>query len=144
MPRLLLLDEDRFLLRSLEKLLTAQGFLCLSASTVAEAQRHLNETAIDMIVLDVNLPGQEDFAFCRQIRKQQYHMPILFLTAREENSDKVGGLEAGGDDYMTKPFAPRELVARVRSHLRRSNEYSLVESTPNQITLGGLIIDSDS
>lgn len=143
MPRLLLVDDDRFLLRAVEKLLTAEGYFCLTAGTADEARRHLNGNPFDMIVLDINLPDQDGFTFCRQIRSR-HRMPILFLTAREESGDKVIGLEVGADDYLTKPFAPRELVARVRAHLRRASEYSVVEGKPNQIALGGLIIDSDS
>jgi len=143
MPRLLLVDDDRFLLRAVEKLLTAEGYFCLTAGTADEARRHLNGNPFDMIVLDVGLPDQDGFTFCRQIRAR-HRMPILFLTAREDGSDKVIGLEVGADDYLTKPFAPRELVARVRAHLRRAGEYSVAEGKPNQIVLGELIIDSDS
>jgi two-component system response regulator VicR len=143
MPRLLLVDDDRFLLRAIEKLLTTEGYFCLTAGTAEEARRHLNGNPFDMIVLDVNLPDQDGFTFCRQIRSR-HRMPILFLTAREEGGDKVIGLEVGADDYLTKPFAPRELVARVRAHLRRAGEYSMAEGKPNQIALGELIVDSDS
>lgn len=143
MPRLLLVDDDRFLLRAVEKLLTAEGYFCLTAGTADEARRHLNGNPFDMIVLDVNLPDQDGFTLCRQIRTH-HRMPILFLTAREDGSDKVIGLEVGADDYLTKPFAPRELVARVRAHLRRATEYSLPEGKPNRIVLGELVIDSDS
>jgi DNA-binding response OmpR family regulator len=143
MPRLLLVDDDRFLLRAVEKLLTTEGYFCLTAGTADEARRHLDGNPFDMIVLDVNLPDQDGFTFCRQIRSR-HRMPILFLTAREESGDKVIGLEVGADDYLTKPFAPRELVARVRAHLRRAGEYSLSEGKPNRIVLGDLIVDSDS
>ena len=142
MPRLLLVDDDRFLLRAVEKLLTTEGYFCLTAGTADEARRHLNGSPFDMIVLDVNLPDQDGFTFCRQIRSRHL-MPILFLTAREEGGDKVIGLEVGADDYLTKPFAPRELLARVRAHLRRAGEYSTAEGKPNQIALGALIVDSD-
>src|SRR6202034_3692829 len=76
----------------------------------------------DLIVLDVMLPGQDGFDLCRQIRQtgKIARTPVLFLTARSDEVDRVLGLEIGGDDYMTKPFSPRELVARVKAHLRRS------------------------
>jgi DNA-binding response OmpR family regulator len=143
MARLLIVEDNFLVLRAVEKLLTAEGHFCLTAGTAALARRHLNENPCDLVLLDVNLPDQDGFTFCRQIRSQ-YHMPILFLTAREEHGDKIIGLEVGADDYLTKPYEPRELVARVRAQLRRYKEYSLVANTSNQITLGELIIDSDN
>src|SRR5947207_9907423 len=78
----------------------------------------------DLVVLDVMLPGQDGFELCRQIRqtKTLARIPVLFLTARSEEVDRVLGLEIGGDDYITKPFSPRELVARIKAHLRRSRD----------------------
>ncbi len=143
MPRLLLVDDDRFLLRAVEKLLIQEGYFCQTAGTAEEARRHLTGSPFDMLILDVNLPDQDGFTLCRQIRSRHY-MPILILTAREESADKVIGLEVGGDDYLTKPFAPRELVARVRAHLRRATEYSLTGGKPDRIAVGGLVVDSDS
>lgn len=142
MPRLLLVDDDRFILRAVEKLLSAEGYYCQTAVTAEEAKRALEGDPFDMMVLDVGLPDQDGFALCRQIRAR-HRMPILFLTARDENADKVIGLEVGGDDYLTKPFAPRELVARVRAQLRRATEYSQPPEAVNQIGLGTLIVDVD-
>jgi DNA-binding response OmpR family regulator len=142
MPRLLLIDDDRFLLRALEKLLTAEGYYCQTAVSAAEARHALEGDPFDMIVLDVGLPDQDGFTLCRQIRAK-HRMPILFLTARDDNADKVVGLEVGADDYLTKPFAPRELVARVRAQLRRVMEYNRAPEAPNQIALGSLVVDMD-
>ncbi|HZO92122.1 MAG TPA: response regulator transcription factor [Chthonomonadaceae bacterium] len=142
MPRLLLVDDDRFILRAIEKLLVAEGFFCQTAVTAEEARRALLGAPFDMVILDVSLPDQDGFALCRQIRTK-HRMPILFLTARDDNADKVVGLELGADDYLTKPFAPRELVARIRAHLRRANEYSQSPEAPNQIRLGTLVVDVD-
>jgi len=142
MPRLLLVDDDRFLLRAVEKLLTAEGYYCQAVVSAEEARRALQGDPFDMVVLDVGLPDQDGFALCRQIRTR-HRMPILFLTARDENADKVIGLEVGADDYLTKPFAPRELVARVRAHLRRATEYSQPVEASNQFRLGDLIVDVD-
>ena len=103
MPRLLLIDDDRFILRAVEKLLTAEGYYCQAAGSAEEARRALAGEPFDLVVLDIGLPDQDGFALCRQIRAR-HRMPILFLTAREENADKVIGLEIGGDDYLTKPF----------------------------------------
>jgi two-component system response regulator VicR len=142
MPRLLLVDDDRFLLRAVEKLLAAEGYFCQTAVNAEEARRALTGEPFDMVVLDIGLPDQDGFALCRQIRTR-HRMPILFLTARDENADKVVGLEVGADDYLTKPFAPRELVARVRAHLRRVLEYSQPVEAMRQIKLGDLVVDLD-
>jgi two-component system, OmpR family, response regulator VicR len=142
MPRLLLVDDDRFILRALEKLLTAEGYYCCTAVNAEEARRVLAEGEFDMVVLDVGLPDMDGFTLCRQIRAA-HRMPILYLTARADNADKVIGLEVGADDYLTKPFVPRELVARVRAHLRRSNEYSRPANAPDTVTLGALVVDAD-
>ena len=143
MSHLLVVEDNPFVLRATANLLTGEGHFCRTAGTAAEARQHLNEDPYDLIVLDVNLPDQDGFTFCRQIRSD-YRMPILFLTAREESGDKIIGFEVGADDYLTKPYEPRELVARVRAQLRRYKEYSLVDDTPNHIELGELIIDSDN
>jgi DNA-binding response OmpR family regulator len=142
MPRLLLVDDDRFILRAVEKVLVAEGYYCRTAVSADEARRALEGDPFDLVVLDVGLPDQDGFALCRQIRAR-HRMPILFLTARDDNADKVVGLEVGGDDYLTKPFAPRELVARIRAQLRRATEYSQPPEKNNQILIGSLVVDVD-
>src|ERR1051326_520857 len=142
MPRILLIDDDRFLLRAVEKLLVTEGYYCQTAVSGEEARRALSREPFDLVVLDVGLPDQDGFTLCRQIRAK-HRMPLLFLSARDDNADKVIGLEVGGDDYLTKPFSPRELVARVRAHLRRTLEYSQPPEMSNQITLGTLVVDVD-
>ena len=117
MPRLLLIDDDRFLLRAIEKLLTAEGYYCMTVVSADEARRALTGDPFDMVIMDVGLPDQDGFALCRQVRAR-HRMPILFLTARDESSDKVIGLEVGADDYLTKPFGVGELMARIRVTLR--------------------------
>ena len=147
MPRLLLIDDDRLLLRSLEKLFSQEGYCCRSAQTTEEARRALVQTTpdepFDLVVLDVGLPDGDGVSFCRQIRTR-HRMPIMLLTARNEITDKVIGLEVGADDYLTKPFDPRELLARVRAHLRREAEYGSPATGSNQIDLGQLVIDLEA
>lgn len=147
MPRLLLVDDDRLLLRSLEKLFAQEGYFCKSAQTVEDARRELlragADEPFDLILLDVGLPDGDGVSFCRQIRTR-HRMPIMLLTARDEITDMVIGLEVGADDYLTKPFDPRELLARTRAHLRRSAEYEASTSAPNQIELGRLVLDLDA
>jgi DNA-binding response OmpR family regulator len=142
MPRLLLVDDDRFILRAMEKLLAAEGYYCQTAVNAEEARRILEGDPFDLVVLDVGLPDQDGFTLCRQIRAR-HRMPILFLTARDDNADKVVGLEVGADDYLTKPFAPRELVARIRAQLRRATEYSQPPEMSQQIRVGDLVVDVD-
>jgi two-component system response regulator VicR len=142
-PRLLLIDDDRFLLRALENLLSAEGYFCQAAVTAEEARAALRGEPFDMVILDVGLPDQDGISLCRQIRTR-HRMPILMLSARGDNADKVVGLEVGADDYLTKPFMPRELIARVRAQLRRALEYSQPSEPNNQIAIGSLLIDMDS
>ena len=142
MTRLLLVEDDRFILRSMEKLLTAEGYFCKPVISGEEARRALQGEPFDMVILDVGLPDTDGFSLCRQIRTD-HRMPILFLSGRQESADKVVGLEVGGDDYVTKPFTPRELLARVKAHLRRSQEYGRPEIEGRQIKLGRLIVDMD-
>ena len=142
MPRILLVDDDRFLLRAVEKLLSAEGYFCHSSVSAEEARQALTGDPFDVVILDVGLPDQDGISLCRQIRAK-HRMPIIFLSARDDNSDKVIGLEVGADDYLTKPFTPRELVARVRAHLRRVEEYSKPLEVSNKVTIGDLVVDID-
>jgi DNA-binding response OmpR family regulator len=142
MPRLLLVDDDRFVLQAVRKLLMAQGYFCQTAVNAEEARRALAGDPFDLVLLDVGLPDIDGFTFCRQIRAE-HRMPILLLTARIDSTDKVIGLEVGADDYLTKPFEPRELIARVRAQLRRATEYNTAAPAPDRITVGSLVIDAD-
>ena len=142
MPRLLLVDDDRFLLRALENLLSAEGYYCQTAVSAEDARVALRGEPFDLIILDIGLPDQDGISLCRQIRAR-HRMPILMLSARSENADKVIGLEVGADDYLTKPFMPREMIARVRAQLRRSLEYNQPSETRSQIVLGDLVVDVD-
>lgn len=146
MPRLLLVDDDRVLLRAVEKLLAQEGYYCRGAHSAQEAREALRQAApdepFDLLLLDVGLPDQDGFSLCRQIRTQ-HRMPILLLTARSDSVDKVVGLELGADDYVTKPFDPRELLARVRALLRRATEYQ-DQAPRKRIDLGTLVLDVDA
>jgi len=123
MPRKIAVVEDEAELASLiEYNLTRGGFEVKLLNGAGPTLRELETYKPDLIVLDVMLPGPDGFDLCRQIRQSQLaRTPVLFLTARTEEVDRVLGLEIGGDDYMTKPFSPRELVARIKAHLRRED-----------------------
>lgn len=117
--KLLLIDDEQGLLDMLNYLLDKEGFKhVFFANTAGEALRLANETAFDLIVLDVMLPDMDGFELCRRLRRVT-NVPILFLTARKMDMDKIMGLTIGGDDYITKPFNPLEVVARIKAQLRR-------------------------
>lgn len=120
--RVLLVEDDLTLAKVLVRGLAEEGHAVDSVGTVAEASeaRRINE--YDLIVLDLGLPDGDGIDFCRRARESGAGIPILILTARDELSDKVAGLDAGADDYLTKPFAYPELAARVRALLRRPRD----------------------
>jgi DNA-binding response OmpR family regulator len=143
MPRLLLVDDDRLLLRSLEKLFAAEQYFCRTAQTAADALHILEtegEAAFDLLVLDVGLPDMDGLTACRKVRSR-HRLPIVMLTARSEVVDRVAGLEVGADDYVAKPFDPRELLARVRAQLRRTGEYAQAPEGRERIPIGPLLLD---
>ena len=115
-----LVVEDELDIRELVTvILDRAGMDVVAASTGRDGLRLFYERKPDAVILDVGLPDRNGFDVCRELRKES-EVPLLFLTARDGEADRVLGLELGGDDYMTKPFSPRELVARVRARLRRS------------------------
>ncbi|MCW5936964.1 MAG: response regulator transcription factor [Fimbriimonadaceae bacterium] len=139
--RLLVVEDDRYLLDNLKRVLTGQGFEVTTASTGEQGLALVTEAKPDLLILDLGLPGMDGLTLCRRIRSR-WKLPIIMLTARSESIDKVVGLEVGADDYLTKPFEPIELVARVRAQLRRANEYGSTEDeAPKPIQIGALEID---
>jgi phosphate regulon transcriptional regulator PhoB len=122
MPKRIAIVEDEAELASLlEYNLSRHGYQTQVLGGVRDTLKSLEQGRPDLILLDVMLPELDGFELCRQIRKSPVlgRIPVLFLTARSDEVDRVLGLEIGGDDYMTKPFSPRELIARVKAHLRR-------------------------
>ena len=117
--RLLVIEDDRALAAALRDGLTAQGFAVDVGTRVAEARHALSIASYDGMVLDLGLPDEDGLPFLREMRQRHDTMPVLVLTARSEVSDRVAGLNAGADDYVQKPFAFPELIARVRALLRR-------------------------
>ncbi len=115
----LVVDDDTRLRKLLRRFLTEQGFRITVAANAAEARAAMQRFAFDLIVLDVMMPGESGLSLTRTLR-QSNGVPILLLTARGEPEERIEGLEAGADDYLAKPFEPRELVARIRSILRRA------------------------
>lgn len=101
-----------------------------------------NSHSIDLAILDVMMPGMDGFAMCRALREQGHTFPIIMLTAKDGDNDKISGLVLGADDYVVKPFNPMELVARVSAQLRRVNKYTAV-TDPKTIDVNGLVINED-
>ena len=120
-PTILIIDDDEKLNRLLTDFLRKFGFKLLTTTHPENGLKMLSRTSPDLVILDVMLPGMDGFEVCKKIR-QQSQVPIIMLTARGELMDKVVGLELGADDYLPKPFEPRELVARIHSVLRRTNK----------------------
>lgn len=128
-PHLLVVDDDREILTLVSQFLTRHGYRVSTARDGQEMLRRLDEWAIDLIVLDLMLPGTDGLTLCRQIRASST-LPIIMLTAMGEDMDRIVGLEMGADDYLAKPFNPRELLARVKAVLRRTEGPAKAEPSP--------------
>jgi two-component system OmpR family response regulator len=118
---LLVVDDDAQLRQLVREYLGEHGYTVLVAGDGAEMWAQIAKNPVDMVVLDLMLPGEDGLALCRALRAQST-MPIMMLTARGEETDRIVGLEMGADDYLPKPFSPRELLARIKSILRRSSD----------------------
>ncbi len=116
---ILLVDDEIALREPLAGYLVRQGFVVTQAGNAAEARVRIASARYDLVLLDIMMPGEDGLSLCRHLAETK-HVPVIFITARGEATDRIVGLEIGGDDYVVKPFDPRELVARIRSVLRRS------------------------
>ena len=134
--RILLVEDDDAIARPLMDMLGRQGFAVERAGTGAEALKEFDEREVDLVLLDLTLPDMDGLDICRRIRATS-DVPLIILTARGEEVDRVVGLEVGADDYVAKPFSIRELVARIRALLRRSNR----RSPRRTIEIGDIVID---
>ena len=123
--KILLVEDDTALRGALEELLAREGYEVIKASNVRTAQDAMNSD-IDLAMLDVGLPDGDGVSLCRQWRSVGVETPILFLTAKDEELDVVRGLDAGGNDYVTKPFRMQELLSRIRALLRRNQKESTI------------------
>lgn len=124
--RILVVDDDADILRLLEGVLGRSGMIAKTARSAAAAETALESFPADLIVLDLMMEGEDGLSFCRRLRMQS-NVPIIMLTALVEDVDRIVGLEIGADDYLPKPFNPRELVARIKSVLRRARDDKPIE-----------------
>jgi len=134
-PHLLVVDDDARLRALLQRFLAEQGFRVTSAADAAAARRALAGFEFDLVVLDVMMPGESGIELVESLRREGQEVPILMLTARGAPDDRIAGLEAGVDDYLGKPFDPRELALRIRTILRRAAP-APVETTASPVQLG--------
>lgn len=137
---LLIVDDDERIRGLLQKFLIRHGFLVSAARDAAHARRLLAGLDFDLAVLDVMMPGEDGVSLTKAIRETST-MPILLLTARSETEDRIAGLEAGADDYLSKPFEPKELLLRINAILRRVPEAPVEEVAPKLLTLGPIRYD---
>lgn len=137
--KILLVEDDSFLRDGLCEMLGKEGYTVVSVSTVADACRSLDDS-VNLIILDVMLPDGNGFDFCESIHGKGWGVPILFLTACDDEIQIVRGLDAGGDDYVTKPFKLLEFMSRVRALLRRNMASSVVKSSDLVIDMGNMTV----
>lgn len=125
MPKILIVEDDRDIAFGLKEDLTCHGYQVETVGDGEEAVRRGREEGWDLIILDLMLPRKDGFEVCRELRKAGLKTPIIMLTAKTHEAEKILGLELGADDYVTKPFSPRELRARIQAVLRRATDKSL-------------------
>lgn len=138
MKKILIVEDDKALVRGLTDNLKNENFEVVSAGDGILGYDLAKKEKVDVIILDLMLPGMGGLDICRKLREDQTQVPILMLTSKKEEVDKVLGLELGADDYLTKPFGMRELIARVKALLRRQ---STLAATLNECTFGDVYVD---
>ena len=145
MYNILVCDDEKDIVSALRIYLTAEGYNVLEAFSGAEALEILDEKKVDLVLMDIMMPELDGFSACREIRKMR-DVPVLMLSARGEEYDRIHGFEAGGDDYVVKPFSPRELMLRIDAILRRAGSAAKPDEAQGQdghevLQIGGLCID---
>jgi DNA-binding response OmpR family regulator len=137
--KILIIEDEADLVKGLKLNLTDEGYEVAWAAEGKEGLRKALEESPDLVILDIMLPGMSGLDICRELRQKKANIPVIMLTAKGEEVDKVVGLEIGADDYMTKPFSIRELLARIKAHLRREKRET--RSVPKTCVFGDLEID---
>lgn len=142
MSKILVVDDEKEIADLVEIYLTNENFEVYKYYSSKDVLKDLDNIDVDLAILDVMMPDVDGFTLCSKIR-ETYTFPIIFATAKGEEIDKINGLTIGADDYVTKPFQPLELIARVKAHLRRSQKYSGKKSE-NIIDFRGILINNDT
>ena len=140
---ILVLDDEMEIADLVELYLKNENFIVHKFYDPQLALACIEETDLDLAILDVMLPGTDGFSICRKIR-EKHNYPVIMLTAKVEDIDKIKGLTIGADDYITKPFNPLEMVARVKAQLRRYTKYNSSKPDENIIDFAGLVINNDT
>lgn len=144
MINVLMVDDDAGLSLLMMEFCAIHGIQVQTASDVRQAESALGDGSIDVVLLDIGLPGEDGLSFCRRLRVQRPALPIILVSGRSDDMDRILGLELGADDYVTKPFVSRELVARIRALHRRSTPVVTVsapEEPPEVIRFGPFVMD---
>ena len=134
--KILIVDDDLKLRNLLKKYLQEQNFEVADACNTAEADKIMHNDFFDTMILDMMMPGENGLDFCKRLRTQNNHIPIIMLSAKGDDIDKIIGLEVGMDDYLSKPFNPRELVARIKAVLRRPQLQSHKQASNDNYPVG--------
>ncbi len=140
---ILVCDDDKEILDAIKIYLASEGYDVLKASNGLEALKIIEEKEIHLIIMDIMMPKMDGLRATMKIREDK-NIPVIMLSAKAEDTDKIMGLNMGADDYITKPFNPLELIARVKSQLRRYTKLGSLETKSNVFTTGGLSIDDES
>ena len=143
MTNILVCDDDKEIVEAIEIYLAQEGYNVIKAYDGEQAIRALKENDIQLLIIDIMMPKLDGIHATLKIREYS-SIPIIILSAKSEDADKILGLTAGADDYVTKPFNPSELVARVKSQLRRYTQLGAMQKTAAQIVIRGLVLDTES
>lgn len=143
MYNVLVCDDDKAIVKSIEIYLKAEGYEVFSAYNGRQALDILSEKEIHCVVMDIMMPEMDGISAVLKIRESS-SVPVIFLSAKSEDTDKIAGLGFGGDDYVTKPFSPLELCARVKSQIRRYVSFPSIVQKESVLTTGGLLLDMDA
>lgn len=141
--KILLADDEVSIQKLISGLLEDEGHECVCVEDGTDALRAFEKSSFDLVILDVMMPRMDGFATCRELRARGVTAPVIFLSAKGDIVDKGIGFAAGGDDYMTKPFDPRELLMHIEAHLRRAHmDAAPARPEPKTLTLGRFVIDT--